>query len=186
MGNRLSKIVTKTGDKGMTSFGGGCSLISKGHPAIELIGAIDELNAHIGLVKSNLKGSMYSDLGIIQQTLFDMGAEVFMNKPDRVYVTAKDVECLETLIEFMNEKLPPLKDFILPGANKISAFVHVARTVCRRAELIAWRYLESQATRETPPQYVRFLNRLSDFLFVLARHETKPSEETQWTGGGKK
>lgn len=176
---RLTKIVTKNGDKGMTSFGGGCSLISKGHPAIELIGGIDELNAHVGLAKAHLKGYMHEDLEIIQRKLFDMGGEVFMHKYDRSYVLKEDVEVLETLIEHLNEKLPALKDFILPGVDIPSAFIHVARTVCRRVEISAWRYVKESEWAHRPPEYVRYLNRLSDFLFVLAR-TAHAGEETIW------
>lgn len=181
MGNRLTKITTRMGDKGMTSFGGGCNLISKGHPFIELIGAIDELNASVGMAKAQLKGYMFEDLQQIQQKLFDMGAEVFMNRPDRIYVHKEDIEVLERLTEHMTGKLPPLRDFIFPGVDIPSSFVHVARTVCRRAETVAVRCAVGEL--DGLPEYVRYLNRLSDFLFQLARCVAQEAghRESTWT-----
>lgn len=157
----------------MTSFGG-CDLISKGHPAIELIGAVDELNAHIGLFKAQYQAEFFSVqfrvlLERIQQKLFDVGGEIFMNREDRRYVTAEDVEELETVVAQLNEALPPLKDFVFPGVNVASAQAHVARTVCRRAEVCAVKYYSAHLDGKTP-EYARYLNRLSDVLFVLARY----------------
>lgn len=181
MGNRLTKITTKMGDKGMTSFGGGCNLISKGHPFIELIGAIDELNASVGMAKAQLNGLMRDELHQIQQKLFDMGAEVFMNRSDRIYVRKEDVEALEVLIEHLTGRLPPLRDFIFPGVDIPSSFVHVARTVCRRAETVAVRCTTAELGHL--PEYVRYLNRLSDFLFQLARYAAQEARCTEsiWT-----
>jgi cob(I)alamin adenosyltransferase len=164
MGNRLTKIVTKKGDGGKTSFGGGCNLIEKDHSAIELLGDIDELNSFIGLAANSGCDDLAPTLAAVQQNLFNIGADVYMNGKMTTF-NPQEIQNIEGLISSMNEALPPLKEFVLPGGP--SASLHVARAVCRRAERHAFKYLRTVGGDK--PIYVVYLNRLSDLLFVMAR-----------------
>jgi len=175
---RLTKIVTRKGDDGTTSLDGR-HRISKDNRRIEAIGDIDELNSVIGMVlTSNLTVLAIRDALLqIQQDLFDLGGELCL--PDRPAVTSEKILRLESWINTWNENLPPLKEFILPGGNLAAATCHLARTVCRRAErrLVA---LHSEETLSL--DILRYINRLSDLLFVGARvivKETK-EEELMW------
>lgn len=165
MGNRLSKIATKTGDKGETGLGDG-SRISKSNERMHAIGDVDELNSWVGMLREELGGAdeLIPLLHQIQHDLFDLGGELSVpgfNALQEVLIS--DLE--DNLVE-LNEALPPLKDFILPGGNKAAAHCHMARTVCRRAErsLVAL-----AASNDVSPLALRYLNRLSDLLFVMAR-----------------
>jgi len=164
MGHRLSKIVTRTGDAGTTGLGDG-TRVAKDSARIEAIGGIDELNSTLGLLLSEpLPEGIALCLTAIQHDLFDQGGELSI--PGHTAVTDAHVERLEEAVERFNADLGPLKEFILPGGTRAAAIAHVARTVCRRAE----RALVRMAATETVSEAVRrYVNRLSDLLFVLAR-----------------
>ena len=164
------KIYTKTGDKGETSLIGG-TRVPKYHERIEAYGTVDELNAYIGLIFcQDIAPEHKVLLKEIQDRLFTIGAMLAtdpeksrMKLPD---LHDEDIALLETEMDKMNEALPPLKHFILPGGNTVVAFCHVARCVCRRAERNA---LHLAATAEVDQRVIIYLNRLSDFLFMLSR-----------------
>lgn len=165
MGHRLSRIYTRTGDKGTTGLGDG-SRVDKDNLRIEAIGTVDELNSHIGmLVIHDLPGAVARELIEIQHDLFDIGGELSI--PGHSALSDLHVERLEQRLDELNADLDPLKDFILPGGTQAAAVCHVARTVCRRAE----RRIVSLAGSETVNEAsVCYLNRLSDLLFVMARY----------------
>jgi cob(I)alamin adenosyltransferase len=164
MGHRLSKIITRTGDGGETGLGDG-SRVRKDNPRVAALGEIDELNSALGvLLAEPLADKIRSDLQSIQHDLFDLGGDVSI--PGRSTVTPGQAERLETLVDEMNSGLPRLKEFILPGGTRAAALAHLARAVCRRAE----RALVALASSEEVAEAGRiYLNRLSDFLFVLGR-----------------
>jgi cob(I)alamin adenosyltransferase len=165
MGYRLSKIYTRTGDTGTTGLGDG-SRTSKTGPRIVAIGEIDELNSHIGvlLAEEGLPDLIRSALIDIQHDLFDLGGEISI--PGNTGMADTQVTHLENLLDRLNENLSPLKEFILPGGIRPAALCHVARAVARRAE----RALVSLSREETiSPAGLKYLNRLSDLLFVTAR-----------------
>jgi cob(I)alamin adenosyltransferase len=164
MGHRLSKIVTRTGDAGTTGLGDG-SRVAKDSTRIEAIGAIDELNSSLGvLLAETLPAPVAACLVDVQHDLFDLGGELSI--PGSSAVTDAQVARLEEAVTRFNADLPPLKEFILPGGSRAASHAHVARTVCRRAE----RSLVHLGTTAAVPDPVRkYVNRLSDLLFVLAR-----------------
>lgn len=164
MGHRLSKIYTRTGDNGTTGLGDG-SRTEKDNLRVEAFGEVDELNSQIGvLLGFDLPQTTQDLLTSIQHDLFDLGGEICI--PGREALDAGYVARLEQQLDKINETLPPLKEFILPGGSPAAAACHVARTVCRRAE----RRLVSLARDESISAIsVQYLNRLSDLLFVLAR-----------------
>ncbi|MGE6246277.1 cob(I)yrinic acid a,c-diamide adenosyltransferase [Psychrobacter proteolyticus] len=186
MGNRLSKIYTRTGDDGSTGMADG-SRLSKADDLFSVMGDIDELNSHIGLVRAQLKHNKgqsiekeFSEaLIIIQHLLFNIGGELAM--PEYEGVNATHIEWLEQQIDMMNATLPPLKDFILPTGSILVSQLHVTRSVCRRAErqAVILQQQRPQAIRSTA---VSFINRLSDWLFVAARFCTDPEKisEVLW------
>ncbi|MDB5766891.1 MAG: Cob(I)alamin adenosyltransferase PduO [Collimonas fungivorans] len=164
MGNRLSKIATRTGDKGTTGLGDG-SRTDKDSLRIQAIGDVDELNSQLGLLLcEQLAVGLREALLSIQHDLFDLGGELCI--PGYALVSAAQVARLDDLLEKYNADLPPLKDFILPGGNRPAALAHVCRTVCRRAERSIVSLGKSETVNEAVRQYV---NRLSDLLFVLSR-----------------
>jgi len=171
MGNRLSKIYTRTGDDGSTGLGDGMR-VPKEHLRVEAYGTVDEANSAVGVVLAvpGLPDSIRTTLLDVQHDLFDLGGELCI--PGHRIVTASYVERLEQALDGFNEDLPPLKDFILPGGGPAAAACHLARTVTRRAERRVWSLARVEAVAPEVPQY---LNRLSDLLFVvarmLARHE---------------
>jgi cob(I)alamin adenosyltransferase len=178
MGHRLTKIYTKTGDAGETGLGDG-SRIAKDHVRMHTIGTVDELNCHIGLLIAQLPAgdSMCAMLQRIQNDLFDLGGELSI--PGYTLITENRIAELESTLDDLNETLPPLKNFILPGGSVAAAQCHLARTVCRRAE----RDIVSLSREFEINQQGRiYLNRLSDLLFVcartLARHDG--GEEILW------
>ena len=167
------KIYTKTGDKGSTSLIGGVR-VPKSHIRIEAYGTVDELNSYLGMVNDMAVDEKLGGwIREIQDRLFTVGSvlattpdkEVKMKLPD---VHEEDVTWLEQRIDEMNESLPEMRSFIIPGGNLASSTCHVARCVCRRAERICVGMMEHQ--QPIPDLIVRYLNRLSDFLFVLARY----------------
>ena len=168
MGNRLTKIYTRTGDDGTTGLGDGAR-VAKDDARIEAIGSVDELNCVTGvLLCEALPGTLSDSLLDIQHHLFDIGGELSI--PGYVMVTDAQVSELENLLDTVNADLPPLKDFILPGGTRAAALCHQARAVCRRAERRV-HTLAQQA--DINMAGLRYLNRLSDLLFVLARHINK-------------
>ena len=164
MGHRLSKIVTRTGDAGTTGLGDG-SRVAKDSARIAAIGEVDELNSTIGLLLTeSLPAPIVACLTNAQHDLFDLGGE--LSVPGYEAVTDAHVSRLEEAVEAFNADLEPLKEFILPGGTRAAALAHVARTVCRRAER-ALVHLAASAPVSEPAR--RYLNRLSDLLFVFAR-----------------
>ncbi len=164
MGNRLSKIATRTGDKGETGLGDG-TRVAKDSLRIQALGDIDELNSMLGvLLAEKIPARIAAELLRIQHGLFDLGGETCI--PGHRMVTQEHVLHLDGLLETYNRNLPPLKEFILPGGTRAAALAHLARTVCRRAErsLVAL----GQAER-VGDHALQYLNRLSDLLFVLGR-----------------
>jgi cob(I)alamin adenosyltransferase len=164
MGNRLSKIYTRTGDKGTTGLGDG-SRVEKHSLRVEAYGTVDELNSAVGLVlAADLPGPVRECLTRTQHELFDLGGELCM--PGFTLIPDGFVTRLETDLDHFNEDLPPLEDFILPGGSEAAARCHLARTICRRAERIIVSLSRQEQINEIS---LRYLNRLSDLLFVLAR-----------------
>ncbi|MDQ3494305.1 MAG: cob(I)yrinic acid a,c-diamide adenosyltransferase [Pseudomonadota bacterium] len=164
MGNRLSKIYTRTGDDGSTGLGDG-SRVSKDSARVCAYGTVDEANSAIGLLlAAGLPKAVRALLTTVQHQLFDLGGELCI--PGHAAIEDADVERLEQQLDQHNAALPALKDFILPGGGEAAARCHVARTVVRRAERAVVTLSHHDAVR---PQAIRYLNRLSDLLFVLAR-----------------
>lgn len=177
------KIYTKTGDDGTTGLYGG-SRVSKIDLRIEVIGAVDELNARLGLARSYLQGSpLAEEVSQIQNLLFDIGAELATpedNPRSEASVDDRDVARIEQSIDAQSRVLPELKNFILPGGSIAAGQLHVARTACRTAER---RTIEFSAKNPVRPELIRFLNRLSDWLFIAARSANRDSgvDDVKWT-----
>ncbi len=166
MGNRLTKIYTRTGDQGTTGLGNG-QRIAKSHRRVEAMGMVDELNSVIGLLLcEEISGHIRDILQFVQHRLFDIGGELSI--PGHTVITEQNIEQLEVWIDEMNDPLPPLKEFILPGGSKAAAVSHLARTVCRRAERSVIQLAEEQEGL-VQTDSIAYLNRLSDLLFVLSR-----------------
>ena len=175
------KIYTKTGDKGTTALFGG-TRVPKHHLRIESYGTVDELNSHLGLIRDqNIDVKAVESLIRIQNELFTLGAmlatppekEVLKNGKERLNIpkiSSKNIEVLEQEIDDMNLELPPMTHFILPGGNQTVSFCHIARCVCRRSERIATALNEYETIN---PAILEYLNRLSDYLFTLARKLSK-------------
>jgi cob(I)alamin adenosyltransferase len=165
MGNRLSKIYTRTGDDGTTGLGDG-SRVPKDSARVEAYGTVDELNSVIGVLLAvpELPPAVTACLTGVQHELFDMGGELCI--PGLSVITAAHVARLEKSLDDFNDPLPPLKEFILPGGGPAAAACHLARTVARRAERRVWTLAK---TEPVSPEVAKYLNRLSDLLFVLAR-----------------
>lgn len=164
MGNRLSKIYTRTGDQGTTGLGDG-SRINKDSLRVEAMGDVDELNAVIGIMLTGqLPETIRQTLTRVQHDLFDLGGEICI--PGHAMVKAERVTDLENILDALNDVLEPLKEFILPGGVQAAAYCHLARTVCRRAERTLIKLGRAEAVTEVSLQYI---NRLSDLLFVMCR-----------------
>ena len=164
MGNRLSKIATRTGDNGTTGLGDG-SRVDKDNLRVHAMGDVDELNSHVGLLLcESLPETLRGELVTIQHDLFDMGGELCI--PGYQLITDAHVIRLDDLLEKYNADLPPLADFILPAGSRAAAQAHVCRTVCRRAERVIVSLGKADALHDNPRRY---MNRLSDLLFVLSR-----------------
>ena len=169
----LSRIYTKTGDQGETGLGDG-TRVAKDHPRVVAYGGVDELNAVLGLALTQTVQPAEAELlRSVQNELFDVGADLCLppepdpRKPRKLRIQANQVERLETAIDGLNAGLAPLTSFVLPGGHPAAAWCHLARTVCRRAE----RDVVTLSRKESiNPQVLIYLNRLSDLLFVLARH----------------
>jgi cob(I)alamin adenosyltransferase len=182
---RLTRIYTRGGDTGETSLGDG-SRVSKLDPRVAAYGAVDELNAQIGLVLAldELDPELRDPLAQIQNDLFDLGADLSVplaSGDERLRVEQAQIDELERLCDLFNEALPELKSFVLPGGSEAAARLHIARTICRRAELTA---LATAAQTAIDPLVPVYLNRLSDLLFILARTANAGEDEPLWRPGG--
>lgn len=191
---RIHKVYTRTGDKGMTDLVGG-DRVAKDSLRIESYGTVDELQSVLGMLRAALTEAVESDrlpevcreiighIHRVQQALFDLGSTLATPPQhlDRVKspITGERIGWLEETMDLWNEQLPPLRSFVLSGGGRFSALGHVARTVCRRCERIVLRLAREE---EVPDEVLRYLNRLSDFLFVLARHLARVfgEEEPLW------
>lgn len=184
----LNRIVTKTGDGGDTALGDG-RRVAKDDARIEAIGAVDELNAGIGLILAHDPHlSEHGLLQSVQNDLFDVGADLCLPVPasekagEKLRVPATHAERLESAIERINAELKPLTSFVLPGGSAAAAWCHLARTVCRRAERAVVTLMRAE---QVNPQVLIYLNRLSDLLFVLARHFNREGRgDVMWQPGG--
>jgi len=182
---RLDRIYTRGGDGGETSLGDG-SRVSKTDPRIEAYGTVDELNSAIGFaLAGDLPAASRPWLERIQNELFDLGADLSVpftdEKKERLRITQSQVDHLEELCDRANEGLEPLRSFVLPGGTDGAARLHLARTVCRRAERLA---VGLAAIDSVNPLAIAYLNRLSDLLFILARGANRGSAEPLWQPGG--
>jgi cob(I)alamin adenosyltransferase len=179
---RLTRIYTRAGDKGETSLGDG-SRVPKLDCRIGAFGTVDELNAALGVVlaEPGVPERLLEPLARIQNDLFDLGADLavpFEEGDGKLRIVQQQVDSLEEHCDRFNEELPPLKSFVLPGGTDAAARLHLARTVCRRAELTAL------AVSPANPLALRYLNRLSDLLFILARTANAGETEPLWRPGG--
>ena len=184
------KVYTKTGDKGTTALFGG-DRVPKHHIRIESYGTVDELNSYIGLVRDQEIDAHYKQILVrVQDRLFTVGAilatppekEILKNGKPRLNIpkiSESDIELLESEIDSMEETLPPMTHFVLPGGHTTVSYCHIARCVCRRAERLSVRLDESEAI---DPAVIKYLNRLSDYLFVLARKLSSDllADEVKW------
>ncbi len=178
---RITKVTTKTGDKGKTALGDG-SRVKKDSLRVHCLGSIDELNSSIGLASVMLPLKPIIDLKSVQNDLLNIGAEISMPGSKKKFLNKDRILFLEKEIESINKDLPPLEEFILPGGNDLCSRVHMARSICRRAE----RDLVSLNSKEQiSPEVLKYINRLSDYLFVVARLliQISDSDEIQWNRG---
>jgi cob(I)alamin adenosyltransferase len=161
---RLTKIYTRTGDRGMTRLASG-DAVAKTSARVRACGDLDETNSAIGvLLSSDVPDAVRATLAAVQQDLFDLGAEIAL--PERPRATDAHVERLERELDAFNAELPPLTEFVLPGGPPGAAACHLARAICRRAERTVWELADEAAIN---PALLKYLNRLSDLLFVIAR-----------------
>jgi cob(I)alamin adenosyltransferase len=177
MAHRLSKITTRTGDRGETGLGDG-SRVAKSSPRVQALGDIDELNSAIGLLAAEeLPAEVAQALSDVQHDLFDLGGEISI--PGHSMLGDAQVERLEARIEAWNAELAPLKEFILPGGTRAAAAAHLARTICRRAERAVVQLNEKEKVNEPA---LRYLNRLSDLLFIAGRRLNRAAGrgDVQW------
>ena len=182
---QLTRIYTRGGDKGKTSLGNG-SRVAKHAPRVAAYGTVDECNSVIGLVRLHTSDEADATLARIQNDLFDLGADLCTPEEEApayppLRITAAQVERLEQEIDAMNAELEPLQSFVLPGGTAASAHLHLARTVARRAEREMTVLADDEAIN---PEAVRFINRLSDLLFVMARYlNDKGRSDVLWVRG---
>ena len=185
--SRINRVTTQTGDDGTTSLGTG-RRVSKTEPIITALGSVDELSSLIGVLRNQaVSKELYSQLMTVQQVLFDLGAILAMEGEYQPKDLATSIDALKTATETSNALLPPLKEFVIPGTNQTNAQCHLCRTVCRRAESNVWAALDSLPELKPDAEHSfkvagRYLNRLSDFLFVQARLLSDSTEEPQWQG----
>ncbi|MEN8133207.1 MAG: cob(I)yrinic acid a,c-diamide adenosyltransferase [Pseudomonadota bacterium] len=172
MGSRLTKIYTRTGDRGETGLAGG-KRVSKDSALVHAMGDVDELNSLLGLLTCKLEGEIVDDIKTIQNDLFDFGAQLNMSS---AFIRQAHVDWLEQRLDLMNEGLPPLKEFILPGGGEVASVCHLARSVCRRAERSL---VEAGPEQVINAELFAYVNRLSDLLFVMARFITKQEGEKE-------
>ena len=174
----LNRIYTRTGDGGDTGLGSG-QRVSKADARVEAYGTVDEANAVIGMARLHAEGEVDSMLARVQNDLFDLGADLSVpgGSDDRLRATAEQVAWLEERCDEVNATLEPLRSFLLPGGTPAAAQLHVCRTVCRRAERRAL------LVEGASPEVVRYLNRLSDLLFILSRGANGGGDEPLWQPG---
>lgn len=186
MGKRLSKIYTKTGDAGETGLGDG-SRIRKTHPRVEAMGSADELNSSVGLLVEDLLADGNAELKEIanflrtnQHRIFDLGGEVSI--PGFEIISEDHVSAIEQALDELNEQLEPLENFIVPGGSRTIANCHMARAICRRAERNLIALAEEEPVNDAA---LKYLNRLSDYLFVVARSCARITgvDEVLWQKG---
>ncbi len=184
----LSKIYTKTGDSGKTSLGDG-TRVEKHALRVNAYGTVDECNATIGLARLHAEGGLDAELAMIQNDLFDLGADLC--RPERqkdaqaeytpLRIMSTQVERLEAQIDTMNAALEPLRSFVLPGGSSLAAHLHLCRTVARRAERLS---VELAETDDVNPEAIKYLNRLSDWFFVASRHANMDGKgDVLWVPG---
>ncbi|MDR2473661.1 MAG: cob(I)yrinic acid a,c-diamide adenosyltransferase [Tannerella sp.] len=181
---KKSNVYTRTGDAGMTSLVGGAR-VPKTHPRLEAYGTIDELNSFIGLLVAEMtdaptlrrtsETNILQSLSVIQSKLFDIGAYLATDPEQTSFtpaaaVTDEDIKYLEEAIDLIDDKLPKMKSFVIPGGCKTAALIHVCRTVCRRAERAMFA-IETPNSLNGSSLPITYINRLSDYLFVMARYE---------------
>ncbi|HKF44169.1 MAG TPA: cob(I)yrinic acid a,c-diamide adenosyltransferase [Thermoanaerobaculia bacterium] len=172
---RITKVYTRTGDDGTTGLGSG-GRVAKDSPRIEAYGTVDELNSAIGLALAmGLNEAIAPALSSIQNDLFHLGSDLCVPEEEKAErpvprIEERHVEALENLMDRLSEELSPLENFVLPGGAPGAAQLHVARTVCRRAERVV---IALSRREKVGPHTIEYLNRLSDALFVMARHENK-------------
>ncbi|MGB0466302.1 MAG: cob(I)yrinic acid a,c-diamide adenosyltransferase [Pontibacterium sp.] len=179
MSDRLNRIYTRTGDKGTTALANG-NRVPKTHPRIEALGTVDELNSLLGLLIAELSAdhALLPLLRPLQHDLFDLGGELAVADETYQVITEDVVTVLEVSLDRLNDTLPPLKEFILPGGNRAAATCQLTRSICRRAER---NMIELGHNEYINPQGAAYLNRLSDLLFVVARILARESgEEILW------
>lgn len=194
--SRISRVTTNNGDGGQTRLATG-KKIAKTAPLIRALGSTDELNSAIGLLSCHLTDreqylQIQTTLSEVQQALFDLGAVLALEGQYDAKTLVSGQDAISQTVELMNTKLPPLTEFVIPGGSITAAHSHVCRTVCRRAETDLWSVLESQEfsdnsleTTEAAENFRAagvYLNRLSDYFFVLARTLMNNTEEPQWRG----
>ena len=183
----LNKIYTRTGDKGDTALSDG-TRVAKHDPRVEAYGTVDELNATLGIARLHADGALATQLSVIQNELFDLGADLSRPGMERdaeapypvLRIIQTQVDRLEAEIDAMNAALPALRSFILPGGSALAAHLHLCRTVARRAER---RATELAAGGDANPVAVKYLNRLSDWLFVAARAANGAEGDVLWVPG---
>jgi cob(I)alamin adenosyltransferase len=187
--HRLDKIYTRSGDSGKTSLALGERLY-KHENHIQVLGEIDELNCQIGIVSALLNNDqpLINDLKIIQNSLFDIGAQLAMNSSEFPAFKQCFIDDLEQKLDLINQQIPPLKDFILPGGSLSAAQCHLARAVCRRAERQFVKFVQESQQHQVQEasenqvcfdQPIKYINRLSDYLFVLARYLNKIDQHAE-------
>ncbi len=175
---RITKVTTKTGDKGKTALADG-SRVSKDSLRVHCLGSIDELNASIGFAAVLLPKKPEIDFKSIQNDLMNIGAEISIPNSEKNFLYQDRIDYLDKKIELINNDLPPLKEFILPGGNDVCSRIHLARSICRRAELDL---VSLNNKEQISPEILQYINRLSDYLFVVARSlfRISDSDEIQW------
>ncbi len=186
---KLTRIYTKGGDKGKTALGSG-QRVAKHHPRVAAYGTVDEANAAVGLARLHSEAlpdrTIDEILGRVQNDLFDLGADLATPEVENpeyppLRITAPQVERLEREIDQLNAELAPLNSFVLPGGSPAAAYLHLARTVARRAEREITALAEAEAIN---PEAIRYINRLSDLLFVMSRHvNDKGARDVLWVPG---
>jgi len=175
---RITKVTTKTGDTGETGLGNG-ERVSKNSPRVHAMGSIDKLNSIIGWARTLTSKDTFDILGLVQQDLFNMGGEIAIPDVEMNLLDESRVGWLDSLTDQYNEQLPPLNEFILPGGNELSSRLHISRAECRESE----RFIIALSQDEFVPEiHKKYINRLSDFLFILARIAIveKGDNETSW------
>ena len=176
---RITKVTTKTGDGGKTSLGNG-QRVHKNHPIINTLGELDYLNSIIGWAEVESANESYSrELKNIQQDIFNISGDLSLPDSDVSLLKEERIIHLEKMIKSMNEKLPPLEEFILPGGSELNARLHIARTTCRNSERSLVSLHLEHNKNET---HAKYLNRLSDYLFLLARDvaQSENQNEEHW------